>query len=68
MVGRSWKTSLMGYLAAILIAAAPTIQARLDDRTAPPVTVASLAPALAIAMLGRLAKDNDKTGVPPGTF
>lgn len=40
----------------------PSLQARATDKTAPPITVGSLAPAIAIAILGRAAKDSGVTG------
>ena len=62
MFGKSWKTSLAGYLMAALSLVAGAYQAKQNNPAAPPVTVGTLAPAIGIAILGRLAKDYDATG------
>ena len=59
----NWKTSLAGILGGLLIALGPSVGARLQgDQTAPPITIGTLGPAIAIAVLGFLSKDSDVTG------
>lgn len=60
---RSWKTSLAGLFGGIILAIGPQVGARLQgDQTAPPITLTQLAPALALAAIGALAKDYDVSG------
>lgn len=61
---KSWKTSLVGLLAGIAVFVGGAVQQRQSDPTAPPVTAGNLLPAIAIAALGVLAKDYDKTNSP----
>lgn len=61
---KSWKTTLMGLLAGLAVTVGGAVQARQVNPSAPPVTVGTILPGLAIAILGGLAKDYDKTNAP----
>ena len=59
----SWKTSLAGILGGFLLIAGPQVGARLQGNTeAPPITSGNLLTAVALAGIGLLSKDHDKTG------
>jgi hypothetical protein len=56
---KSWKTSLAGILGAVCMLIGPRLA---GDATAAPVTAGNVIPAVALAALGILSKDSDKTG------
>lgn len=62
---KSWKTSFAGLLGGLLITFGPSVGARLQgDPAAPPITAENYVPGLAVAVIGLLSKDHDKTGGP----
>ena len=61
---KSWKTTLMGILAGLAVTVGSAMQNRSTDPNSAPVTAGNLIPGIAIAILGGLAKDYDKTNSP----
>lgn len=59
---KNWKTTAAGVLAGLLMLIGNAMNARATDPSAPPITAGSLAPAVAVAVLGALAKDHNVTG------
>ena len=59
---RSWKTTLAGLLGGIAILVGGAVQNRANDPNASPITAGNVLPAIAISVLGALAKDHDVTG------
>lgn len=59
---KNWKTTLAGLLTGALMLIGGALNNRAQNPSAPPVTVGNLAPAIAIAVMGMLAKDGDVTG------
>ena len=57
----NWKISMLGILAGLMVLIGSTLQAREIDPATPPVTLANILPAVAIAALGLSAKDADKS-------
>lgn len=55
-VGRSWRSSVAGYVLAILSVYIEAQTRRAADPKAPPVTVESVALGVAVAIVGRLHK------------
>jgi hypothetical protein len=62
---KDWKTTLMGVLAGALMVTGGAMNNRANDPTAPPVTAGNILPAVAVAILGALAKDANNGGNPP---
>ena len=59
---KSWKTTLAGLLGGLILTFGPAAGARLSgDKEAPPITSQNYLPGLAVAVLGYLAKDHDKS-------
>lgn len=59
----SWKTTAAGILGGFLALAGPGVSARLQgEPSAPPITSEQMIIAGALATLGFLSKDKDKTG------
>jgi len=56
------KTTLAGILGAFLAIFAPSVASRLQGQAAPPITTQNTILALAIATVGKLAKDQNPTG------
>lgn len=62
---KNWKTTLAGTLGGLIVSFGPSLGARLSgDQTAPPITSQNYLPAIAIAVIGGLAKDYDKSNSP----
>lgn len=63
MVGASWKTSIMGYILAVLA----VVQEMMSSGQAFPTTVKgwiTYVAAIVIAVMGRMAKDGDVSNAP----
>jgi hypothetical protein len=56
ILGTSWKTSLWGYLFAIAQVVVPMVLGG-------PVTIGAVMTAVGTAIIGRVAKDADQTGM-----
>ena len=56
---KNWKTSLLGVLGGLMMLFGPRLS---GDATAPPITGGNVGAAVAIALLGLVAKDKDVTG------
>lgn len=55
---KSPKTTFAGILAGILLFVGGAIKDRVNNPASPPVTFGNLAPAVAVALIGKLAKDD----------
>lgn len=61
-MGKNWKTTLLGILGALGLIFGNALTNKANDPNAPAVNAANLVPAVAVAILGIVAKDNDVTG------
>lgn len=61
---KSWKTTLAGILAGVSVMVGGAVQNRQANPSAPPVTLGNVLPAVALAILGGMSKDYDKTNAP----
>lgn len=54
--GKSWQSSAAGYAAAVAMVVGEAYQRKIEDPKAPPITVNSVLPAVAVAVLSRFYK------------
>jgi len=65
LLGRSWKSSLIGYGTAVGLLVLGGVQDRLDGKPgAPPVTKETVLAAAVAVAFGRTVKDADVSGPP----
>lgn len=55
--GKSWQSSAAGYVAAIAMVVGEAYERKVEDPKAPPITINSVLPAVAAAVLGRFYKE-----------
>lgn len=56
---KNWKTTLFGLIGGLMTMFGPRLQ---GDHTAPPINIAAIVQAVAIAAIGLAAKDSNVTG------
>jgi lipopolysaccharide export LptBFGC system permease protein LptF len=57
---KSWKTTLLGIVGALLFVVGNTATQRAQNPNAPAFTFGNIAPAAVIAAIGAAARDHDK--------